>query len=60
VNRDGKWRKEYHPFRFAPAARVDPTLSGPRPEPDQSEPDAKALDQIYRHELVQRLPRVKS
>ena len=37
-----------------------PRAEGPRPQPNESEPDANVLDQIYRHELAWRIPRVES
>jgi hypothetical protein len=37
-----------------------PRAEGPRPQPNESEPDANMLDQIYRHELAWRIPRVES
>jgi hypothetical protein len=51
VEHDGEWQREYFTYRFAPAPRINPSRPGPWPEPDESEPDDKVLDQIYRHEL---------
>jgi hypothetical protein len=58
VNRDGTWRMEYRPFKFDPAARYGG--GGPRPPPDQSQPDSATLDQLYRHEILVRIPKVES
>jgi len=60
VHRDGAWWKEYFSYRFPPAARPDPRLSGPQPAPDRSEPDAKVLDQLYRVELLPRVPKAEA
>ena len=59
VKHGDRWEREYYPYRFPPAARFNPLLSGPQPAPDTSEPDDKVLDEIYRTELLWRLPRVE-
>jgi hypothetical protein len=60
AHRDGAWWKEFFSYRFPPAARFDPTLGGPQPTPDRSEPDAKVLDQLYRVELLLRVPKAEA
>jgi hypothetical protein len=40
------------------ASQTVTTLSGPQPPADQRLPDANVLEEIYRHELAPRLPRV--
>jgi hypothetical protein len=60
VRRDGGWWKEYFSYRFPPAARPDPTRGGLRPPPDKSEPDAAVLDQLYRVEVLSRVPKVEA
>jgi hypothetical protein len=57
---DGKWQREYAPYWFAPQPRIDTSKPGPWPEPDETTPDDKVLDEIYRRELLWRLPRVQS
>jgi len=57
VNRGDRW--EWVPYKFAPARRFDPTRNGPQLPAGDSEPDDKVLDEIYRTELVKRLPRVR-
>jgi hypothetical protein len=59
INHGARWEWEYVPFAFAPARRFDPSLSGPQPPADESEPDAAVLEEIFRTELVKRLPRVR-
>ena len=59
VNRGQGWQREFYSYRFAPARGHDPSLSGPQPPPDTSEPDDKVLEEIYRTELLLRLPRVE-
>jgi hypothetical protein len=39
------------------ARRPDPRISGPKPPPDNSKPDAEVLDELYRHELAWRVPK---
>lgn len=60
VRREGGWWKEYFSYRFPPAAGPDHTRGGLRPEPDKSQPDAAALDQLYRVEVLSRVPRVEA
>ena len=57
ANRDGKWPREFFAYAFSPARRFDASLSGPQPAADTSEPDAEALNEIFRTELLKRLPR---
>jgi hypothetical protein len=59
VQRDGVWRKEYVPFQFPQPPGPDPARGGARPD-DNRKPDATVLNQIYRHELALRLPKVES
>jgi hypothetical protein len=58
VNRAGVWQQEFVSFGFPPKARHIPTMANPNP-PDTLEPDDKVLDEIFRHELAWRLPRVE-
>jgi hypothetical protein len=62
VNRDGVWQREYYSYAFAPKPRFGPpTMANPNPGAGAGrEPDATVLDEIYRHELVLRLPKVES
>jgi hypothetical protein len=60
TSHNGILKKEYFTYEFAPPRRHDATLSGPRPPPDNSLPDANVLDELYRHELVWRLPKVEA
>ena len=61
VNWGAGWTKEYHPFQFAHRPRLpQPTQENPDPSfGAEREPDAAALEEIYRTELAKRLPRVE-
>jgi hypothetical protein len=59
VNRGSGYEEEFFTYKFPPAARFDALLSGPQPLADTSAPDAEALEEIFRTELVKRLPRVE-
>ena len=62
VKNGSGWRKEYYTYGFAPRPRpASPTMANPNPGAGTvlHEPDDKALDEIYRHELLWRLPRVE-
>jgi hypothetical protein len=53
------WQREYFTYGFEPQSRPDPRVSGPRPPLDNSKPDSNVLDEIYRVELLWRVPRVE-
>ena len=60
VSCDGVWRKECDPPQ-----RPAPSRAGrwPQPQPDENQsnaPDSNVLDQIYRFELVRRIPTVEA
>ena len=59
VNRDGVWRKEFFSYAFAPKPRFGPpTVANPRADKDTGhEPDLEVLDQLFRHELLWRVPK---
>jgi hypothetical protein len=60
VNRGSGWAKEYVAYKFLPAARFDPSRAGPPlPQVAATEPDDKVLDEIFRVELIKRLPRIE-
>jgi hypothetical protein len=59
VPRNGAWVREYFTYQYAitPKWRWDGRGAEPQPPPE-TEPDAAALDTIYRTELAKHLPRV--
>jgi hypothetical protein len=59
ARRGTKCQREFFTYEFAPPQRPDASKSGPRPPPDNSKPDSTVLDEIYRHELIWRLPKVE-
>jgi hypothetical protein len=59
VNRGSGWEREYLTYRFPPARRVDASRSGPQLPLDESEPTEEILNEIFRTELLKRLPRVE-
>ena len=54
------WQREYFTYRFGPPPAPNMRLGGQRPNPNQSEPDNAVLMQIYRDELLWRIPKVAS
>lgn len=56
-----QWQRQYFTYQFEPRQRPNP-MHWPPPQsiPDETEPDATVLDEIYRHELAPRLPRAQS
>jgi hypothetical protein len=52
------WKCEYHPYAFGPPPRPNMRDGGVRPPPSLTEPDSTVIDEIYRTEIVKRLPRV--
>src|SRR5262245_13645807 len=58
VQSGSEWEWEYRPFAFSSPPGPDFTRGGVRPEGNQ-EPDSTVLDEIYRIELVKRLPPVE-
>ena len=59
VRRGETWQREFYPDEFAQP--TPPTMANPHPDAGAArEPDAKVLDQIFRHELLWRLPRVEA
>jgi hypothetical protein len=59
VNRGAGYEEEFFTYQFPPTRRFDHSISGPQPAPDESTPDDKVFDQIFRTELLKRLPRVE-
>ena len=53
VKRDGVWQREFYSYEFAQKPNFEPPTS-------EREPDDKVLDEIFRHELLGRIPQVKS
>jgi hypothetical protein len=62
VKNGAGWQYELYSYDFAPRRHPGaPTLLNPNPGADAArEPDAGVLDEIYRTELVLRLPKVES
>jgi hypothetical protein len=60
VASNGMGRKEYFPYRFDAPPHPGPPRweTGLQREARSTGPDAKTLEEIYKHELVGRLPRV--
>ena len=52
------WGPEYFTFAFDHLPHPGPPRQGVPPPAAPLEPDAKVLEEIYRHELLWRLPRV--
>ena len=60
VVRRGETRQpEFYPYEFATKPNfAPPTMANPHPDAGAPrEPDARVFDQIYRHELLWRLPK---
>ena len=62
VRRGETWQREFYPYEFAQKRNFGPpTMANPHPDAGAAcEPGAKVLDQIYRHELLWRIPRVEA
>ena len=56
VKRDGVWQREFYSYEFA----QKPNFGPPTSAGSEREPDDKVLDEIFRHELLGRIPQVKS
>ena len=63
VKRGTGWEREYYSYRFDPAPRPAPRTAEmglQRSEIRTTEPDAKVLEEIYKNELVWRVPRAEA
>ena len=62
VMNNGAARKEYFAYEFPARQRPEPPRQEDwgKPPKLEREPDAKVLEQIYRHELLWRLPKVET
>ena len=62
VKRGTGWERKYYSYAFAPRPnRGPPTMANPHPDVgSEREPDDKVLEEIYRHALAWRLPKVEA
>jgi hypothetical protein len=60
VQRDGVWHRELFNYEFALTPRYDSTKYPPPPPDPELAPDLQCLEEIYRHRIKERLPRVVS
>jgi hypothetical protein len=53
--------REFYSYAFAPKPKFpQPTAANPNPDAgSEREPDETSFDEIFRHELVLRIPRVE-
>jgi hypothetical protein len=61
VKNGSGWEREYYSYRFAQLPHPGPPRAEDhdKPEAVTHEPDSTVLDDIYRHELLERLPKVQ-